>query len=559
MAQAQFIQLGPFFVGGALQGSAKLYHYIAGTNTLKNIWSDRAETTTLAQPFVADAAGVFGFFADGLYKLVVTDANDVVLYTWDNWQIIDPTSVLLSEGASVASASTIVVGPEMWAHVTGSTTIAALSGTIPFFWAVFDGSLTITHSANLVCPGAVSFSVAAGDVVMFLNDGGGVWRVSGRVMQVLNLQADSMQIKVTDTRTNTVDVPLTLTSQTSNTPAAGIGTGILLQAESADEAPSDVGQAEFVFSDVAAGSEDSFFQVWLRVAGAALSKAYKWVTTTANLAIFSHANTADRTYTLVDRSVTLGNRYDAPSSTVSGSAKAHEGTVTISADQNLSGTHFYTDFTLNSGKTVTVPAGSRFLAIYATGTITINGTIDASGGGAAGGAGGAGGGGSGTAGSDGTDQPGGAGGDGGAGGNCYFHNFQLNSGSAQISIDKIPSPLPFPVFFWGGAGGGGGNGGDTGAGGNGGKGGASLVLIAPKIILGASATLTTAGLAGGNGAPNNGRGGGGGGAGNLFIYTHSFTDNGATITVAGGAAGSNPGVGGAASAGANGHKQINIY
>ena len=174
---AQRSQLGPFFSSGALNGGAKLYHYLAGTSSLKDIWTDRAMSTTLAQPFIADADGIFNFFADGLYKIVITDAAGTTLYTLDNWQFIDRTDPTFGEGTVIASASTIAVGPEVFAHIGGSTNIDTITGSIAFFWAVFDGNLTLNYSANLLTPGARNRKVLTGDVVFFLNDGAGVWRI----------------------------------------------------------------------------------------------------------------------------------------------------------------------------------------------------------------------------------------------------------------------------------------------------------------------------------------------------------------------------------------------
>lgn len=111
-----------------------------------------------------------------------------------------------------------------------------------------------------------------------------------------------------DSRTNTVDVAFEVRSTTSGTPAAGIGTGILVTAESADENPSSFGQLEFAAADVTAGSEDTYLQVLLRVAGAALTSCYRFAATGAFNAIFTHANTAARTYTLQDSSDTLVGR-----------------------------------------------------------------------------------------------------------------------------------------------------------------------------------------------------------------------------------------------------------
>ena len=177
---AQRVQLGPFFSAGVIQGAALMEHYEAGTSTLKNVWSDRGMTTPLAQPLVADADGIFNFFADGLYKLIIKASDDTVLYTLDNWQFIDRTDPTFGEGTAISSASTIAVGPEVFAHISGSTNISTITGTIPFFWAVFDGNLTLVHSASLLLPDSQNYKVRTGEVVFFLNEGASVWRLAGR-------------------------------------------------------------------------------------------------------------------------------------------------------------------------------------------------------------------------------------------------------------------------------------------------------------------------------------------------------------------------------------------
>lgn len=549
MANAQFIQLGPFFSSGALVTSPKLYHYAAGTATLKNIWSDRGESSTLAQPFVGDANGIFNFFADGLYKFIIKDSDGNTLYTLDNVLIQDFLTPSFAEGELIASASTVSVGPEVWAHISGTTTIDALSGTIPFFWAVFDGALTLTHSSSLLCPASANVTVQSGDVIFFLNEGSGIWRVAGQMGNALSVGAADVAVLASDGRTNTVDAPFTVQSMTTNTPAAGIGVGILYRAESADEAPSNFGQTEFAASDVTAGSEDTYFQILLRVAGAALTAVYRFVSTTAFRAIFTHANTADRTYTLIDRSCVLGQRYDAPISTGTGSTQAHEGSVTISSNQALSKVHFYTDFTLDAGKTITPAADSGALIIFASNSITINGTIAANGAGHAGASS------AGADGTNGTDQPGGGGGGGGSGGNAVFHGTIIST-SAQVTGPLLYGLLLSPWMAQGGASGGAGSAGSGSF--AGGASGASVVLVAPSVTLGAASTINTSGVAGSSNGGTAG-GGGGGGAGNIYIITHFYTDNGCTFTQTAGAAGTSSGGGSNGSAGAAGVKQINIY
>lgn len=568
MSNAQFITLGPFFDAGALMTSAKLYHYEVGTTTLKNIWSDRGESTTLNQPFVSDANGVFAFFADGLYKIVIADSNDVVKYTWDNVLIQDFLNPSFSEGSSISSASTIAVGPESFFHITGSVDINTLTGTIPFVWLCFDGTLSLNYSANLLTPGGVNLGVQSGDVVFLLNEGSGVWRVAGLMSNSLLVTRTTTTVKVSDGRTNTVNSPLIVTATTTNTPAAGIGTGITVRAQSADETPSDFGAIQFAASDVTAASEDTYMEVLLRVAGAALTACYRWVATGAFKGIFTHANTADRTYYLTDRSTGLGGAqwYDGPSSIGSGSTRTIE--TFTSATGNLSGVHFYSgDVNLNSAHTLTIPAGTGRLVIIATGTITINGTINGVGGGLATAGGGAGA--NGATGIPGTDQPGGAGGGnatylGGAGGASLAHGLTLQAGGTPAlgngggatQLTSIHQMLT-PLLSFGGASGGGAVGYTSGL--SGGYGGASIVLIAPTIVLAATSVLNTSGGAGGNGVAAGSEGSGGGGAGNIYILTRSYTNSGCTFTQNGGAGGTAGSATYSGGAGAAGVKQINIY
>jgi microcystin-dependent protein len=224
---AQRVQLGPFFSGGTIQGGAKVYHYLVGTSTDKDIWSDRGKTTPLAQPFVSDSQGIFNFFADGLYKLVIVGPNSSgpgvdVLYTLDNWQFLDTTEQTLSkEGVAIPSASTIAVGPEVWAHITGSTNIDTITGTVPFFWAVFDGNLRLNHSSTLLLPEQSNRSVRTGEVAFFLNEGAGVWRLAGYWMPGKQTDIASASTIAAPTHGSMVDITGVADIDTITTTHAG--------------------------------------------------------------------------------------------------------------------------------------------------------------------------------------------------------------------------------------------------------------------------------------------------------------------------------------------------
>ena len=117
---AQFIAFGPFFSSGSLVTSPKLYHYIAGTTTDKDVYTVRSKITAAAQPVVGDSNGVVSCFADGLYKFVVKDSADNTLYTWDNADVTEPQHRLegslqwnpgnLADGAGETSSAITVTG-----------------------------------------------------------------------------------------------------------------------------------------------------------------------------------------------------------------------------------------------------------------------------------------------------------------------------------------------------------------------------------------------------------------------------------------------------------------
>lgn len=106
-----------------------------------------------------------------------------------------------SKGTDVASGGTIDVPPiGRYFVVTGTTTISAISDDWIGRTVIlkFSGALTLTHSAALILPGAANITVAAGDIVVFVNESTGVWRC------VAYSRSDGVPITTsgTDTLTN---------------------------------------------------------------------------------------------------------------------------------------------------------------------------------------------------------------------------------------------------------------------------------------------------------------------------------------------------------------------
>ena len=100
-------------------------------------------------------------------------------------------------------------------------------------------------------------------------------------------------------QTSTQATVLRLIAQSSGTPDADIGTNIEFYSESGDEDPALLGQFGLAFSDVGAGTEDSYASIALRIAGAATAvESYRFRSTGSARVDFLHAGTTSRTVTI---------------------------------------------------------------------------------------------------------------------------------------------------------------------------------------------------------------------------------------------------------------------
>lgn len=257
-----------------------------------------------------------------------------------------------------------------------------------------------------------------------------------------------------------------------------------------------------------------------------------------------------------------------------------DGSITRSANANENGLIIASDYTVQSGVTMTVTGG--WLVVKAQNSITIEGELNADGQGASGAAGGS------SSGSNGTDsfttptQSGGSGGtqpeeananggSGGSGSTSTPDNVRRLVSFPDVVLDIIDDNLPGAGASGGSGGPGasadqggtdtnGGNGSSPGGagaggynelsggealttddnGGAGGDGGGFIALIAPDITV--NGTISVAGTNGSNGSTgsttNAGGGGGGGGSGGLiFLSCSSLTDGSATYTTSAGSGG----------------------
>lgn len=159
---------------GAPLAGGKVYTYLAGTTTPQAAYTDSTLTVPLANPVILDSAGRATIWLSGFYKIVVTDASDVLISTTDNITatgsggdmtkaVYDPINIaqqLVGLTANQVLSNKTLAAPNIIGVSNGS---AANSGSVGevISSAVASGAgvaLSTTVTANVT-----SISLTAGD------------------------------------------------------------------------------------------------------------------------------------------------------------------------------------------------------------------------------------------------------------------------------------------------------------------------------------------------------------------------------------------------------------
>ena len=120
-------------------------------------------------------------WADNNYNVEVEAGK----YSAKHWATVAQSAVVGEDtkGVNIASASTITIGTTGlgdYIHITGTTTIASF-GTAANAGLrrtlIFDGALTITNGANLICPALTNIVTVANTIVSVVAESTTQWRV----------------------------------------------------------------------------------------------------------------------------------------------------------------------------------------------------------------------------------------------------------------------------------------------------------------------------------------------------------------------------------------------
>lgn len=307
-----------YFIGGVMASGAKLFFYTVGTTTKKDTYTDSTKNTANPNPVILDSQGrpansgtPIDIFLDGAYKVVLAPSTDTDPPANAVWTEASVTTIAQLETTVVKSSNYQVLETDRDKTFLVDATSGAVTITLIAAATAGDGftitvkktdstsnAVIVDGSASETIDGSATYSLLLGQGVVKIICNGTAWFV-----QYQGVNASTVSLE--DSRTNTIVDPFSITATTSGSPAAGIGTGLIFAAESADESPSTFGRVAFEASDVGSGTEDTFFSVWLRVAGAAIARAFSFKKAGAGNYVITGTPASTRTITLPDADITI--------------------------------------------------------------------------------------------------------------------------------------------------------------------------------------------------------------------------------------------------------------
>lgn len=297
------------FNGSAIAASYKLFQYQAGTTTKANTYTTAAKSVANSNPMTLNADGRLDqdVYIDQSMKFVLAtsasgDPPSSSIWTIDNALATEQLWTTVSKTANYtvleADRDKLIRTDATSGNVTITLLAAATAGD-GFQVAVkkVDSSgntVIIDGNSSETIDGTATLTLSTQYDIAVLTCDGSNWHVTN------SAAAQSTSFVADNATEDGVTNLITLQHTTSGTPAAGIGTGILFNSESADENPSAFGRLAFVADDVTSGSEDTYLEVQSRRAGASLGVTYEFKNTGTAQQVFTTAASSERTTTLPD-------------------------------------------------------------------------------------------------------------------------------------------------------------------------------------------------------------------------------------------------------------------
>jgi len=364
--------------GDPLSGGL-LYSYVVGTTTNKatypSIADSSAATNANTNPVVLDSRGEALVVLAGPTKLVLKDSLGNLIWTVDN--VNTDTGVVLDASGNKILDFGVTASAVNYIKITNNST--GLPPKIEAKGEANTGIQYVDSNGNVLCK--LSSVASAVNYITTTNSATGVdlSLVATGSDTNIGLKATTkgtgaFTVVYQDTRTNTDALAHVVQAGTLGTPASGIGTGSLYKGKSSDEEPCNFGSVIFRASDVTAGSEDTYFAVQARVAGAALTDIFRFSNTGSGGFYYSitGAPTANRTITLPDTDFTLSIAAAATQAQMEAATSNTVATTPLNAIFSPSSAKCWANVSGGGTATVVASLGVTSLTDGGTGIWTMN-------------------------------------------------------------------------------------------------------------------------------------------------------------------------------------------
>jgi len=161
---------------GSICSAYTAYFYSAGTSTAKNVWTEKEKTNAFTSKALG-SSGAIQLYGDGVYKIIVKDADATTVYEWDNVKVQHPNIAVLSKSGTYTATvddDYIIVGATMTLNL-----FAAASATHPIC-VKLNGSytLTIDPSGAELIDGSSTYSLTTSGAAVWLFAYGSAWYVA---------------------------------------------------------------------------------------------------------------------------------------------------------------------------------------------------------------------------------------------------------------------------------------------------------------------------------------------------------------------------------------------
>lgn len=153
----------PNYSGKPLSGG-KAYFYSPGTTSLKTVWVDAEKATAATNPVILDTSGSAKVFADGLYDVVVMDADTNLMFT------VNEAYYVIANSAASGPAFTVQ-------NISANTVLTAINRIV--IVDTSGGNVTVTMPAAASFPGGEVVIVNNGANRVIINPSGGGELLSG--------------------------------------------------------------------------------------------------------------------------------------------------------------------------------------------------------------------------------------------------------------------------------------------------------------------------------------------------------------------------------------------